>query len=364
MSVTTFVREKEHAAKLRILRPPPPRAIGVPLLVPPRSNRYGLIGTAFDYLLRFDIKRRAPHAISKPWAAASSLERLFRQVKQADGSYRSLIPDDQLAPMALFVARDSIDDLGDYVSLGREKSIDAKGRAYEFEVGVPIARKPGETYHDSLAIAFRVGRRALKIIENARATYEKFIEQREVNREDQEALARCCIRLARVDVVLRAARVDPAMLQEPEPDDVAELIDLLGIVPFDSLLNQERLILNPTFGESSMRIGGADSDLISRDMLVDFKSTKEGSIAAPWLDQLLGYYLLCRNERTRDPGFPEIKRLGLYFVRHGFLWVRAASEWTNHPQFAEIEKWFLATALNRHNWKHASQPSASCNDEA
>ena len=360
MSITTFIRDKQHAAKLKPLRPPPPRKLGMPLRVPPRSKRYGLIGTAFDYLLRFEMKRRAPHAISKPWAAASSLERLFRRVKQADGSYRSLIPDDQLAPMAPLVAGDSIDDLGDSVSLGLEKSMDDKGRAYEFEFSVTVARQPGETYHGSLDIAFRVGRRALKIIENVRATYATFIERRKVRREDQEALARCCIRLAKVDIVLRAGMVDPTMLQEPQPDDVAELIDLLGVVPFDSLLNQERLILNPTFGEASTRIGGADSDLISGDMLVDFKTTKEDSVDVQSLDQLLGYFLLSRNERTRKPNFPEINRLGLYFTRHGFLWVWPASQWVDHPRFEEIERWFVATALEPARKSLSNKPSKAC----
>lgn len=58
MNLKAFVTE--HANRLKVVRPPPPRALGVPLLIPPRSNRHWLIGTAFDYLLRFELQRRAP----------------------------------------------------------------------------------------------------------------------------------------------------------------------------------------------------------------------------------------------------------------------------------------------------------------
>lgn len=325
MSLLAFVRRPEHAAKLKVLRPPPPRALGVPIIVKPRSNRASLIGTAFDYLLRFEIKRRAPHAHADQWVAKVSLRQLFERVQQSDGTWRSLIPDDQLARLAPLVVGDSPDDLGVRFWLGRDRA--------------------GEVYHDSLNIAFKVGKRAMTVIEDAQTTYDKYVEQQFVDKKDQQHLARCAIQLAKLDVIYRAGAIDPAMFDEPESDDVQELIDLLSVVPFESLLHREWLILNPTFGYSSTMIGGGDCDLLTADLLIDVKATKKDSIEVQWLDQIFGYYLLARNERMRNPGFPEIKRLGLYFARHGFLWVRPVSQWVDHPQFAEIEKWFVATAF-------------------
>ncbi len=132
MSITSFIKQPANAARLKILRPPPPRTLGVPIIVPPRSKRYSLIGTAFDYLLRFEIKRRAPHASMYPWVAKSAIERLFRQVKEGEAPWRSVIPDDQLAAMAPIVAGESLNGLDDYISL------------------VPMDGKPGDAYHDSL----------------------------------------------------------------------------------------------------------------------------------------------------------------------------------------------------------------------
>src|SRR3989442_2377888 len=68
---------------------------------PPVTNHYPLVGTAFDYFLRFDIQRQYPHVISQTWVAQhgvailASFERtagrkqgpasLFRIVGGADG---------------------------------------------------------------------------------------------------------------------------------------------------------------------------------------------------------------------------------------------------------------------------------------
>ena len=74
MSITSFVKEKDVRAIVKVMRPPPPRKLGVPLIVPPRSDRQSVIGTAFDYLLRFELERRAPWAIAEKWIAALAVE--------------------------------------------------------------------------------------------------------------------------------------------------------------------------------------------------------------------------------------------------------------------------------------------------
>jgi hypothetical protein len=42
------------------------------LLAPPLTNRYSLVGTAFDYLMRFYLKRLNPNAITKQWVAEAT----------------------------------------------------------------------------------------------------------------------------------------------------------------------------------------------------------------------------------------------------------------------------------------------------
>jgi len=52
MSLISFINMSDVRAKLRVLHPKVARRLNTPLKVEPRSNRYALIGTAFDYLLR------------------------------------------------------------------------------------------------------------------------------------------------------------------------------------------------------------------------------------------------------------------------------------------------------------------------
>ena len=46
----------------------------MPLLAPPSTNHYQLVGTAFDYLLRFYIKHVNPNNIESSWIAEASLK--------------------------------------------------------------------------------------------------------------------------------------------------------------------------------------------------------------------------------------------------------------------------------------------------
>src|SRR5437867_45818 len=74
MSLTRFLDMAEVKGSVKTLRPKLPRKINAPLKVAPRSNRYMMVGTAFDYLLRFELQRRAPHAISECLVAEDASE--------------------------------------------------------------------------------------------------------------------------------------------------------------------------------------------------------------------------------------------------------------------------------------------------
>jgi hypothetical protein len=93
------------------------------------------------------------------------------------------------------------------------------------------------------------------------------------------------------------------------------------------------LRLNPPFGEASGLVGGADADLIAGDPLADVKVTKKGEVQGVYLDQLLGYLLLARRCAAEDVTFPTVKRLGIYFARHGHLLTQEAASILPGPAF-------------------------------
>jgi hypothetical protein len=181
-------------------------------------------------------------------------------------------------------------------------------------------------------------------VETARTAVDAYRSIKSPTRAEQAVVATHAIRLARLDDVFRAWQLDETTFEEPAPEDVEDLFDMLAIVPFDSLLDDKVLLLNPTFGETSRLVGGADCDIITGDMLVDLKTTKQDTMQAPALDQLLGYFLLARHHKQLNPSFPEINRLGLYFCRHGYLWGLDATTWTEQPAFPEVELWFFQRA--------------------
>ena len=68
LSLHYFIAQKHVRARMKDFRPDEPRVINAPLRAVPRSTRYALIGSAFDYLIRFEIARRVP-AIEERWIA-------------------------------------------------------------------------------------------------------------------------------------------------------------------------------------------------------------------------------------------------------------------------------------------------------
>src|SRR5262249_48947032 len=137
--------------------------------------------------------------------------------------------------------------------------------------------------------------RARSVVERAKSMVTTYRENREPSRTTLADLAAHALRLAKLDDVVRGGRVD-STFEMAAPEDVEELLALLAIVPFDALLHEKVMLLNPTFGDSSRLLGGADADLVAGDMLIDFKTTKTGDITPEYLDQLLGYFMLARKQ--------------------------------------------------------------------
>jgi hypothetical protein len=152
-------------------------------------------------------------------------------------------------------------------------------------------------------------------VDNARSAVATYTGLKAPQRRHKADLAAHSLRLAKLDSVYRAWQLDPRF-EHADPLDVEDLLALLAVVPFDGLLHKRTVFLNPVFDDSAL-LGGADADLIAGDLLADVKTTKRGELQAGTLDQLLGYFFLARRHRQAHPNFSEVKRLGVYFSRHG-----------------------------------------------
>lgn len=291
MSLTSFIGMADVKERMKPFRPKLARKINVPLKVEPRSNRFMLVGTAFDYLLRFELQRLAPNSTSERWVAEYAPDILWRKTSSG--------------------------------AVGLDLLVDADPANY---MSPEVAAQHTRT-----------------ILTNAKSAVADYVKNKQPSRASRTELARHAIRLAKLDSVCRAYRLVPDFDQAAD-EDVQDLIDMLAIVPFRNLIHADVMLLNPTFGATSLLVGGADTDLIAGEMLVDFKTTKHGEMNAGNLDQLLGYYLLACKQRLLDPTFPSINRLGLYFCRHGHLWSVETSAWEERSDFRDLDKWFFQRA--------------------
>jgi hypothetical protein len=253
------------------------------------------VGTAFDYLLRFEVQRRTARVVGRHWVA----EHAPRMLQEAAAGEREL---------------------------------------RVVTEGPPVLLPPPGGFAQA-------AKRAQQAVDEARFAVADYLVAETPPQGSLASLAAHALRLAGLDLVFRVGIFD-TRFAEAGPSDVEDLLAMLAVVPFETLLPGERrrVLLNPTFGAASFLVGGADADLIAGDLLLDLKTSKDPRIRAEHLDQLLGYLLLARRARREDRTFPQVRRLGLYYARRAHLFVVDAADWTGHPHFRETEAWFFRYA--------------------
>ncbi len=146
--------------------------------------------------------------------------------------------------------------------------------------------------------------------------------KRRLGAADEDLLCRCCFVIAgdlqrrqtrtagraplgttesRVSFVDRMARVPLSTI-----DDLRELS--YGFWQFMHKKIAERAYVHPSF-VGSPDVGGAQADLILRNVLIDYKTTVSAEVPDAWIDQLLAYVLL-----DYDDAF-EIRAIEIYWAR-------------------------------------------------
>ncbi|HEY9295675.1 MAG TPA: hypothetical protein VIQ31_04760, partial [Phormidium sp.] len=79
MSLSSFLEKSDVRARFRQEFSKPKLGDTRPLLAPPLTGNYRLVGTAFDYLMRFYLKMLNPQAVDSGWIAEITLNALKRQ---------------------------------------------------------------------------------------------------------------------------------------------------------------------------------------------------------------------------------------------------------------------------------------------
>lgn len=283
MSLTSFVKIKQVRDKFQETFVLPDFNYETVLLAPPQSKNYMLVGTAFDYLLRFYLKRLNPSAITKAWVA----EQAVKQIPETLG---------WASPYSIF------------------------GRSWY-----------QKTYDKGLGI-----------LNQAKHLYTDYLKSGQLTKE----IMKSAILLAQLDRIYREGRLDHNF-GVVDGGDVTDLENLISLIKPEKFTAKNICLLNPTFGHASNLVGGADADLLIDDTLIDIKTTKYLKFDQPMLHQLAGYYLLHKIGGIGDVlGNYEINKLGIYYSRHGELFTFDVKDLITEGSLPQFINWFKNEAVN------------------
>mgnify|MGYP001591582720 CR=1 FL=1 len=265
------------------------------LVAPAFTKNYSLIGTAFDYLLRFNMEHMYPDKIIKDleWGAKSSYDGVIKTIEKTNGS------------------NISVGFLGD-VAINKKELKKIITDKYE-----------SSEYH-----------------------YKKYISDGLPTND----LMQSVLTLARLDTVSNGRFIDNFSLDESN-EDIKDLFQLYGAINEQGLKANNRVCLNPYFGEGSAIIGGSAGDLIIDDTIIDIKTTIHLKLDLKYFYQVLGYYILSLiGGIYEDKEASPINNIGIYFSRHSVLWKINVNEIADSKTFSEFKKYFINYAEER-VWK-------------
>ncbi len=329
MSLSTFLRHADVKERFAQEFPKPTFSLKKEIVAPPMTKRYSLVGTAFDYVLRFYVERLNPTAVTRTWVAETAVGVLSPHMV-IDGETRQVVSFTENA----------------------------------------------------------LTKKAQRIVERAKQAHLDYLCSGEMADEVLES----CLLLAQLDPIVRAGYVDEN-LGTVYKEDVVDLRNLVSSVD-PNLFQAKRLcVLNPTFGEASVLVGGADADLVIDDTLIDVKTTKSLRLSRAYVNELIGYYILFRisgggafalkridevdsflervglevvkwqdDHYVIEPVAPKgqgapydiepwiaaarIERLGIYYSRHAELYTFPVEDIVDQQRLPAVMEWFKQRAAS------------------
>lgn len=254
MSLTQVIKIKEIKEFLDENFIFPKVKVQAELLAPPLTKNYALVGTAFDYLVRFYVQRvNKSTCLEGKWICEESIEYLKEILENFANEFS---PEDYLRFL--------------------NRAVDAFQRTKELR----------QVYLETGVFS--------------------------------DELIEASLLIAKLDPIVRAGPTVISSIiknfDSVDPEDVLDLKNLVSLLKPEFFTKKEICLLNPTFGEGSVLVGGADADLIIDDLIIDIKTVKKAEFKREYFRQLLGYYLLSHIGLDI-----KINKLGIYFSRHGYL---------------------------------------------
>lgn len=290
MSLTSILSDKKNQElrdKFKTEFLTPSFNLKAKLKAPPLTTNYGLVGTAFDYLLRF---------------------------------YLQYHNKDTCIQRDFWVADDSFEQLCLHLNSTTKQ-----------EVSTGFRRDKVFKRQDLLEIITNQ-------YEDTKINYNNFIENGVITDE----LICNTIFLAKLDGFYRARLIDENF-DNYNHEDIKDIKSLISLVDNKNFQAKEKCYLNPTFGAGSTLVRGADADLIIDNTLIDIKVTKNLKLDRNHINQVLGYYLLSLiGGVNSNPNDRPIENIGIYFARHGELLTIPIVKFGDTQKFENLKEWFIS----------------------
>lgn len=292
MSLTSFLENQDVKKEFKQEFPKLRVRLKKELVAPPLTNNPQLIGTAFDYSMRFYIKHLNPSAVTNKWVAEKVVAFLIKCNSPLAVSDEKMM-----------------------------KMLDRIGKNGDF---------------DYIKLA-KIGLGIIKQARNAQSDYMK-------SGKISDQLLKSSIMLAQLDPFYRVGKIDKN-LGKIDDGDLKDLNQLISVMNPESFKAREICMLNPTFGEASRLVRGADADLVIDDMIIDIKTIRAPILEEEYFHQLIGYYTLYKIGGIDGmPPKNKINRLGIYSSRYGYLHVINIQDIIDENTFPEFLKWFKEKA--------------------
>ena len=181
---------------------------------------------------------------------------------------------------------------------------------------------------------------AIRIISRAKRAYSAYIKSGKMSKQ----LIESAILLARLDLIYRISFAGKN-LGNVDEKDVEDLKNLMSIIKPEYFKAKKICLLNPTFGEASRLVGGADCDLVIDGAIIDIKTTRKIELKRRYFNQLIGYYILYKIGGIEGMASKyKIKRLGVYFSRYAHLQFIKVQDIIREDTFPNFVEWFKMRA--------------------
>lgn len=179
---------------------------------------------------------------------------------------------------------------------------------------------------------------ATRIVFQAKEMHSEFLNTGVMTND----FVRQVLSMSYIDPVFRSGFGYEYIGRDIDDNDVEDVVSMLNHVNFESFQNQKFCSINPTFGEPSRWVGGADADIILGSTLIDLKTTKKCSFTLDHFCQLLGYYMLHRADCFVSDKNIQLDSLAIYYARFGYFFKFKVTDLIEDDELQSFSAWFLS----------------------